>query len=304
VTSLNPPRRAPAAPTRPVCRCDCGCLTRPRRYPSDVTDAQWVLLEPLLPPPAATRRRGGRPETHHRRAVLDALFYWVTNGITWRAMPADYPPWATVYDVYLRWGRRGGTQNLLDALRETDRVNNHRAPAPTAAIIDSQTVAEAADATVAAATSGYNGHKRINGRKRHLLVDTLGLILHVVITPANTPDSVAAYTLIDHAAALGIQHIWADTGYRAGELHRYAAAANITLDIVKRPPAAATPGFLLLPRRWVIERTNAWISRHRRCARDYERTPASHLYAVHWAAIRGISRRITGLTTRWRQKPT
>jgi transposase len=302
VTSLNPQHPATAAPRGPVSCRDCGCLTRPRRYPSDTTDAQWALLEPLLPAPASGTGRGGSPEKHHRRAVLDALFYVVTNGITWRAMPADYPPWATVYGIFLRWGAHAGTQKLLDRLRETARINNNREPAPTGAIIDSQTVAESADATVAAATSGYNGHKRINGRKRHLLVDTLGLILAVVITPANVPDSVAAYHLIDHAAELGIKHIWADTGYRARALSHYAAA-HITLDIVKRPPPAETNRFVLLPRRWVIERTNAWISRHRRLARDYERTPQSHLYAVHWAAIRGISRRITATTARWREKP-
>lgn len=156
--SLNPAPLAPAKPARGV-SCLCGCVTRTRRYPTDMTDAQWAVLEPLLPTPACQRPTGGRPETHHGRAVLDAIFYLVDNGVKWRALPADFPPWRTVYGLFARWSDNLATIELTDRLRASLRVAPGRNPQPTAGCIDSQSVAESAEAVVPARTSGFDFYK-------------------------------------------------------------------------------------------------------------------------------------------------
>jgi putative transposase len=280
--------------------CECGCANRAVRYPSDTSDTQWASLQDLLPAPTS----GGRPEKHHRRAILDAIFYWVDNGIKWRALPIDFPPWRTVYGYLSRWGDRLHTLHLLDRIREAVRVTEGRAPTPTAGIIDSQSVAETAEALVAPATSGYDGHKKVNGRKRHLLVDTLGLVVYVLVSPANVPDFRAAGHLLAVAENIGMDIVWADNGYQDASLIDWVdRGLGITLQIIKRPnPTTATTGFQVIPRRWVVERTNAWISRHRRCARDYERTVSGHLNAVWWSAILGMTRRLTSSTARWKTR--
>jgi transposase len=291
--SLNP---VPADAGESVLRapCFCGCATRERRYPTDLTDAQWAILQPLLPQPAWRHRRGGRPEKHCRRQIVNALFYLVDNGVKWRALPADFPPWRTVYGFFIRWSDALVTHNLTDRLRRSLRASLGREPQPSAGCIDSQSVHESAEGVVPTATSGYDSHKRVNGRKRHILVDTLGLLCYVLVTPANTADHRAAVALVHVAADCGIRHIWADQGYLVERL--IAAAAhllNITVEVVLRPNAhqGRGKGFHVLPRRWVVERTFAWISRRRRCARDYERRPDHHEAMVHWAAILHMTRR-------------
>jgi transposase len=285
----TPPTSTDTGAFAPVCGCECGCVTRPRHYDTDLTDAQWALIQPLLPPPA----RRGRPEEHHRRAIIDAILYWVDNGIKWRALPVDYPPWETVFGFLERWAAGGATKDLVDDLREAVREREGRAPFPTAGIIDAQSVHESAEGIVPTATSGFDNHKKVNGRKRHLIVDVLGLAVHVVITPADVADRDAAREVLSYAAALGIRHVWADQGYNQRTLITWAKTTlDLTLEIVKRP-TPAQKGFQLLARRWVVERTNAWISRRRRCARDYERTPEHHQTAVHWAVILQMIRRLT-----------
>jgi transposase len=303
--TLNRPRLAVASPTpaplttsvcpAPTARtCPCGCFDRRPRYSKDLTDTQWALIQPLLPTPAGR----GRPEKHHRRAIVDAIFFWVNNGVKWRDLPADYPPWRTVYGFLTRWSDRLDTLHLLDRLRELVRITDGRDPTPTAGIIDSQSVAETAEALVAPATSGYDGNKKINGRKRHLLVDTSGNLVYALVSPANTPDSHAAPHLLAIAAALGMRIVWADHGYHDTKLIDWTdRVLNLTLDIVKRPHPGT--GFTLLPRRWVVERTNAHLSRHRRCARDYERTITGHLNALWWSAILGMTNKLTGTTARY-----
>lgn len=289
LAAVTPVTSTVTAPTGPGSDCDCGCVTRPRNYDTDLTDAQWAIIEPLLPEPA----EHGRPEEHHRRAIIDALLYWVDNGIKWRALPVDYPPWRSVYGFLERWAAGGDTREIVEDLREAVRVKEGREPFPTAGIIDAQSVHESAEGVVPAATSGFDSHKKVNGRKRHLIVDTLGLVVHVVVTPANIADRDAARTVLSYAAALGIRHVWADQGYHHRELIEWAKTTHdLTLEIVKRP-TPAQKGFHVLARRWVVERTNAWISRRRRCARDYERTPQHHQTAVHWAAILHMIRRLT-----------
>lgn len=265
--------------------------SRPRRYPSDTTDAQWAVIDRLLPDPAWLAGVGGRPEVHCRRQVVDAIFYVVDNGIKWRALPADFPPWSTVYNYFAAWEAAGVTQGVLDALRDRVRLRESRAAAPSAAVIDSASVRAAE--TVGAESRGYDAGKKVNGRKRHIAVDSLGLLLCVVVTAASVQDRDGARPLLEQLARSfrRVRLVWADGGY-AGKLLSWAAEhLRLTVQIVKRCDTAT--GFIVLPRRWVVERTLAWITRHRRCARDYERLPAHHEAMVRWSMIRLTSRRLT-----------
>ncbi len=262
---------------------------RRRRYPSDTTDTEWALLEPLLPSPACTRAAGGRPEAHPRREVVDAIRYLVHNGCVWRALPADFPPWRTVYGFFARWAANGTLGRVHDQLREQVRVAAGRHPQPSAAIIDSQSV-RAAD-TVPKQSRGFDAAKKVNGRKRHLAVDTLGLLLVVLVTAASVQDRDGARPLLWRlrVAQRRLRLAWADAAY-AGKLVVWAAAAlGLRVEIVRRRLAHA---FKVLPRRWVVERTFAWISRHRRTVRDYERLPDHHQAMVTWAMITVMTRRL------------
>jgi transposase len=265
--------------------------SRPRRYPSDTTDAQWAVIDVLLPDPASLSGAGGRPEMHCRRDIVDAIFYLVDNGTKWRSLPADFPPWSTVYKYFAAWEAAGITQHLLDCLRDRVRLAQGRAATPTAAVVDSQSV-KAAE-TVAADSRGYDAGKKINGRKRHIAVDTLGLLLCVMVTAASVQDRDGAHPLLQRLGTCfgRVRLVWADGGY-AGKLLDWAkATAGLTLQIVKR--SDDTRGFQVLPRRWVVERTLAWITGHRRCARDYERLPQHHEAMVRWTMIRITSQRLT-----------
>jgi len=283
----------------PVCSC-LSCPThaavagRPAGcafYPSSsLTDAQWKLLEPLLPPPGNTGGRGGRPEKHDRRRMLDAIFYLVRGGIAWAALPAEFPPAKTVYGLFRRWVRAGAWRRLHDALRDRARIATGRSPTPTAAIIDSASV-RGAD-TVPARSRGYDAGKRVNGRKRHIAVDTGGLLLAVVVTIAGLQDRDGAHRLLAalRATFSTISLIWADAGY-AGRLVSWAKTVlAFTVTIVKRTDDLA--GFQVIPRRWVVERTLAWISKYRRCVRDYETLPEHAEAMVHIAMIMTMSRRL------------
>jgi transposase len=268
-----------------------GRARRARRYPSDTSDAQWAVLDRLLPEPAWLAGAGGRPEVHCRRDIVDAIFYVVDNGTKWRALPADFPPWSTVYNYLAGWERAGITQDVLDGLRDRLRQAEGRAAEPSAAIIDSASV-KAAE-TVGKPTRGFDAGKKINGRKRHIAVDTLGLLLFVVVTAASVQDRDAATPLLDLLATWcrRVRLVWADGGY-AGKLVTWAKTSlNLVLQIVKRSDDAV--GFVVLPRRWVVERTLAWIVRHRRCARDYERLPTHHETMVRWSMIRITSQRLS-----------
>lgn len=268
-----------------------GGMSRACRYPSDATDAQWAVIDPLLPDPAWLTGHGGRPEVHCRRAIVDAIFYVVDNGIKWRALPADFPPWSTVYNYFAAWAAAGVDQDVLDGLRDRVRLAEGRGAAPSAAIVDSASV-KAAE-TVGASTRGYDAGKKINRRKRHIAVDTLGLLLCVLVTAASIQDRDGARPLLEQLrrSCRRIRLVWADGGY-AGKLLDWARTnVNLTLQIVKRTDDMI--GFVVLPRRWVVERTLAWIARHRRCVRDYERLPTHHEAMVRWSMIRITSRRLT-----------
>jgi len=284
-------------PSSPACTClSCPAHDRVQNTPcpvyptSSITDAQWAVLAPLLPPPGNTAGRGGRPEKHPRRVVLDAIFYLVRGGIAWAALPRDFPPHQTVYGLFGRWARQGMWQQIHDALRDLVRVHEGRDPLPTAAIIDSQSV-RGAD-TVPGTTRGYDAGKKVNGRKRHIAVDTGGLLLAVVVTIAGIQDRDAAYRLLTglRGRFSTVSLVWADGGY-AGRLVIWARKVlALTVEVVKRTDDVK--GFAVLPRRWVVERTFAWISKFRRCVRDYETLPAHHEAMVHISMIMTMSRRL------------
>lgn len=271
---------------------------RTRRYPTDMTDPQWAVIEALLPEPAWLTGCGGRPETHCRRTMIDAIFYLVDNGVKWRALPADFPPWTAVYAFFTRWIRNGWLRMLHERLRAFIRGLADRRPEASWAAIDSQSVKAAA--TVSRHERGFDGGKRVNGRKRHITVDSTGLLLHVLATPANTHDTKPAMPLLQalHACHPSITTVYADTAY-LGPLVDFAAdACDIDLHVVltERTP---TGGYTIPWRRWIVERTLAWISIRRRCARDYERDPFHHEAMTTWAMTLTMTRRIDKPTTRW-----
>jgi len=288
----------------------CGCAERAPRYPSDMTDAEWEVLGPQARAVMAELRRGpgGRPMVHRLRVVVDAIRYVVKYGVEWRALPADFPPWQAVYAFFERWSARGLPQQLVDRLRGRLRVGAGRRDVPTAAVIDSQSV-KAAD-TVGAATSGYDGGKKIKGRKRHVAVDSNGWLLAVLVTAAGVQDRDGGHRLLAllRERFSTISLVWADGGY-AGRLVVWAAAVlHLSVTVVKRTDDVR--GFVLLPRRWVVERTFGWLNRHRRLVRDYERLPEHHEAMVLWATTmimtRQLVRQASGepATPRWGRERT
>jgi transposase len=257
-------------------------------YPSDLADPQWQVIAAHLPGYVPGRR--GRPPVHSARVIVDAILYLDRTGCAWRYLPADFPPWRTVYGYFARWRDDGTLARLHDALRAQVRQAAGRDAAPSAAVIDSQSI-RAAD-TVPKATRGWDAAKKVNGRKRHIAVDAAGLLLAVVITAACVQDRDAARPLLWNLARAcrHIRLIWADSGYQAGRLLAWAARLQLTVQIVRRPDDLHT--FQVLPRRWVVERTFAWISKHRRTVRDYERLTASHEAMITWAMIALMARRL------------
>jgi transposase len=257
-----------------------GRAGRKGRYPSDLADAEWAVIGPLLPVPRAGGP--GRPVVHPRRVIVEAILYVDRTGCGWRYLPADFPPWRTVYGYFARWRDDGTLRRVHDQLRALARAAAGREPEPSAAVIDSQSV-RAAD-TVPKASRGWDNAKKVNGRKRHIAVDTSGLLLTVLVTAASVQDRDAARVLLWNLrkACRRVILAWADAGY-TGKLTLWAQATlHLGVVIVRRREAHT---FQVLPRRWVVERTFAWISKHRRTVRDYERLPASHEAMVLWAMI-------------------
>jgi putative transposase len=255
-------------------------------YPSDLTDAQWHLLQPLLPP----AKPGGRPRKTDLREVLNALFYLNREGCTWRALPHDFPAWRTVYEYFAAWKADGTWDELNGALRRKLRVQQGRPHTPTTASLDSQTV----KASEAADGRGYDGAKKVSGRKRHLVVDSLGLLLAVLVTTADMADAVAARQVLaplTYERFPRLKVVRVDSAYgRYGLPAWVAKLSHFVLGLVKRPAEAA--GFVLLPGRWVVERTFAWLGRYRRHSRDYERRAESSEAMIKISMIHRMAQRI------------
>jgi transposase len=263
-------------------------VIRARCYASDLTDAQWAVLEPLLPAPSWLAGAGGRPEKHCRRVMIDAVLYVVDNGIKWRALPADFPGWACVYAFFARFAILNRLLPVLDRAREQVRRRAGRHPWPSAGCLDSQSV-KAAE-TVGADQRGVDGYKKVGGRKRHILTDTLGLLVAVAATPANTCDQDGADILLAEIAVRmpSIGTVFVDGGYQ-GMAARTGGRLGIDIEITHRPEGVTT-GFART--RWVVERTLAWTCQHRRCVRDYERLAGHHEAMVIWAALMTMTHRL------------
>jgi transposase len=271
-----------------------------------MTDGQWRVLEPQARAVMDEMRRAtGRPMVHDLRAMIDAIGYVVRNGIEWRALPADFPPWSAVYAFFQRWSQRGLPQRLVDRLRGRLRTGLGRDVQPSAAIVDSQSV-KGAD-TVGAASRGFDSGKKINGRKRHIAVDVEGFLLAVVVTAASVGDRMGAKLLVIALlnSCTRLKLIWADSGYDGKPLAEWVhAVARITLQVIKRTELHV---FKVVPRRWVVERSFGWLLRYRRLVRDYERRPEHHEAMVYWATVMVMTRRLARrstdppLTKRWGQ---
>ncbi|MFJ3713763.1 IS5 family transposase [Streptomyces sp. NPDC090053] len=255
-----------------------------------MTDAEWSAVRPLLPAPAWLEGKGGRPEGYCHRSMIDAIRYLVAGGNSWRAMPADFPAWGRVYAFFRRWREHELVAEFHDRLRGRVREREGREAEPSAGIIDAQSVR--ASASVPVSSSGYDGGKKVPGRKRHIVTDTLGLLLVVAVTAANVGDRDAAVPLLRQLRSLHreITLVWADGGYTGGLVSWCRQELALTLEVVKRTDAME--GFVVLPRRWVVERTFAWLMHSRRLARDYETLTVTSEAMIQWSMITRMSRRL------------
>ena len=258
-------------------------------YPSDLTDREWEYIKAIIPP----AKPGGRDRTTDMRLTVNAIFYVDRTGCQWRYLPHEYPPWQTVYGYFRTWRLTGVWERMHDRLRGLVRESDGRERQPTAAVLDSQSVKTTDRGGL---ERGFDAGKQIFGRKRHILIDTLGLLLRVVVHSAGTQDRDGARAVLAPLAYsfTKLRKIWVDSIYNGGiaEWVRNLRQRNrIELEIVKRPEGAK--GFLVLARRWVVERTFAWLSFHRRLSKDYEYLPETSEVFIRIAMIRLMLARLT-----------
>src|SRR5215472_12785064 len=256
-------------------------------YPSDLSDGEWKCVQRYLPPLS----RRGRPRTHPLRRILDAIFYVLRTGCPWRYLPCNFPPWQTVFYHFRQFRRKNTLHPLYTALHRIERERVGRHPDPSAAIMDSQSVKTVEES---AHIRGYDARKCVKGRKRHLRVDTLGLPIAWYVTPPDVHDTVGARKLLGGLAIFvpRLKKIWADAAYRGRELAEWCQQQGDgwDLEIVEREPG--TRGFQVQPRRWVVERSFAWLSRSRRLAKDYERKVQTSETLIEVAMIRLLVARL------------
>ncbi|MFE7244943.1 IS5 family transposase [Streptomyces sp. NPDC057580] len=258
-----------------------------------MTDAEWAQVRFAIPVPAWLLKRGGRPEAYCHREMLDAVRYLVDNGVKWMALPVDFPYWRAVYDFFRRWRSYDYVRELHERLRRTARERSGRGAEPSAGIIDSQSVD--ASETVGEDSRGYDGGKSRDGRKRHILTDTEGLLLEVTVTTADVHDSKAAPALLeefmDEPGRL-LKLVWVDSAYQGPAPAKAFARHGVRIEVVRRSDGQR--GFVVLARRWVVERTLSWLSRSSCLNRDHERRPDHHQQMVWWAATIRLSRQMAG----------
>lgn len=273
-------------------------------YATDLSDARWALIEPVLSAWRAARAEAGlglSAPVRDLREIVNAILYVSRAGCAWHLLPHDFPPYKTVYDYYAKWEKDGTAEAIHDLLRRRVREQAGRSPEPSAALVDAQSVKTSSN--VPEASQGIDAGKKIKGRKRHIATDTLGLLLVVLITAASVQDTPGGREVVTELAARypSVTKTWVDAGYQRS-VTETGAAHGIDVEVVSKDPGRK--GFSPLPKRWAVERTYGWFMLHRRLARDFETLPERSRTMIHWAMIDNMSRRLTGESTpTWHEDP-